>query len=290
MMICRYYTGMPLPVLPQECAAHADLHIAIKAAAAAGDILIREYASLQHIEDKGIGDLVSSVDRACDSAICTVLADARPHDAILTEELHSALSDDKNRLWIVDPLDGTAPFLFRMGSDIPCILIALRIEQHTELAVAFFPLTDEWFYAVRGAGAYKNGQKCSITARHTLRESWIEMNHYGDSSLETTAFAGLSKNLRSKNGARLVTVCSPNSGVALRLLDGESMRSAVIHDNNPAHPKQCAWDTVAIQLIIEESGGAMLNAKGERYDPFSPEMIIVGSESVCREIVERISG
>ncbi|MBP9773180.1 MAG: inositol monophosphatase [Candidatus Peribacteraceae bacterium] len=279
---------MILPVLPPHLTDHADLFIALKAAAAGGEIIAREYPNTQKVEAKGIGDLVSAVDREADSAIMTILQTHCPTDEVLSEELNPTNANRSKRLWIVDPLDGTAPFLFRLGENIPCVLIALQIEQVTTVGVAFFPLSNEWFYAVKDAGAYKDGQKTSLSPRTELAASWIEMNHYGDAALETDAFTQLSHQLRSKNGARLVTVCSPNSGVALRLLDGESLRSAVIHDNNPTNPKQCAWDTAAIQLIIEESGGTMVNAKGERYDPFKPEMIIVGSESVCREIVKII--
>lgn len=182
------------------------------------------------------------------------------------------------RIWIIDPLDSTTGSIFRAGIDIPSVLVALREDGVVKVGVIFFPLTGEYFYAVRGSGAYKNGVRIRIkTPVPSLREAWIDMNQYGDSSYETPAFEILRKRLRLPGGARLVTSLVPHSGIVARIVEGQKMISAVIHDNNPKKMKQAPWDVAAPQLFFEEAGGVFLNLEGRKYDPFNPELIIAAA-------------
>ena len=249
------------------------LGLAVRAAALAGT-LIRDAAQQTHqVEQKGVGDLVSEVDREADRLICGLLADASGLPT-LSEELNPQ-PPAANAFWIVDPLDGSGAFLVNAGPEYPSVLIALRERGETTLGVAYFPLNDEWFYAVRGRGAWHNGKRLVCDSDERLSEVWVELNQYGDGRLETDYFSELRTQLRSPAGARLVTSNVPHSGVALRIALQRNALAIAVHDNQPAHVKQACWDIAPVQIIMEEAGGVFLNPFGERTDPFAAEPVIV---------------
>lgn len=250
-----------------------SMSLACRAALEAGKLIRAGYGQLNEIEAKGVGDLVSQIDRDADQLIIQILR-SESSLPILSEELHSDVGCEDD-MWIVDPLDASSAFLMRAGRDYPAVLIALRSEAKTNLGVCHFPLTGEWFYAQRGRGAWRNGKRliCGETPR--LGRAWVEMNQYGDSSKETAYFAELKKRLRSAVGAQLVTTNVPNSGVALRIAESDCGLAAAIHDNQPGDVKQGPWDIAAPQIVLEEAGGVFLSPTGQPTDPFSAEPIIV---------------
>ena len=192
-------------------------------------------------------------------------------------------------MWIVDPLDASGAFLMQAGPEYPAVLVAKRVDGETALGVAYFPLTDDWYYAQRGRGAWKNGKRLICESADSLANVWVEMNQYGNAQWETPFFAELRQRLRSPEGARLVTSNVPNSGVALRIAASQNCLAAAVHDNNPEHVKQGPWDIAAPQIILEEAGGVFLSPDGNRTDPFAGEPVIVArSEALANQIIDLV--
>lgn len=267
-----------------------DMAVALQAAQKAGLILREGYGRLHQIEEKGVGDLVSRVDTDCDSAVQGVLKEARPNDDILSEELSSDTRDTGQRLWVVDPLDATAGFLFQAGENITSVMVALRERLETQLSIILFPMTGEWFYAQKGRGAFKNGQRLTTDeVTRDLRKAWVDMNHYGDEKYQTLAFAQLDRQLRSAEGARLVTRLVPHSGIVTKIIEQRQRIAAVVHDNNPQKVKQAPWDIVPAQLLLEEAGGVMVNLQNERIDPFKPEVIVAAGNREIAAAITRLA-
>lgn len=278
---------------------HPHLALAIEAAQVAGTIISRGYGSMQStdISTKGIGDYFSRIDTEAENAIIGILQAGDSASSILAEESAKGGDPSRSNQWIVDPLDGSAAFLFEAGKQLPSTLIAYRGEENVELGVMLFPLTGEGFCAVRGAGTFQiqtNGiehldtptklQTCPTL----LSKSWVDMNQYSDAALETHDFGQLRTLLRSSGGAGLVTSQVPHSGIAARIILGrEPMLGAVIHDNNPLKTKQEAWDVAVAQLMIEEAGGACLTLRATPYDFCTPEpFILANSPELALEIIE----
>lgn len=268
-----------------------DLLTAVRAADAAGRIIIDGAKTLAQgglegdIEQKAAGDLVSQVDIDADQAACGVLRE-NSDLPILSEELNCSL-EERDNLWIVDPLDASSAYLCQAGDQYPSVLVAQRRAGETTLGVVYFPLTGQWFYALKGRGAWVDGKRLVCDSSATLSKSWVEMNHYGDCRHETEFFASLQKQLRSNAGARLVTCGVPNSGVAMRIALGRSSLAAAVHDNNASSVKQAPWDIAAPQVILEEAGGVFLNPRGQRSDPFLAEPIIVArSHALAQSLIE----
>ncbi len=272
---------MPIPEVDHR-SFHPDLQIAMTAAQAAANEIRHELAgvTLSNVQVKGVGDFVTKADQLADAAICNNLRVTRPKYGIISEELHP---DAKavDRTWIIDPLDATSSVIFRTGNEMPSVMIALKEFGKTTLAVVTFPLTEEWFWAVSGKGAYKGAKRISVPESLQavrLNDAWIDMNQYGDAMLESVTFARLRKKLRSKDGAKLVTSLPPHSGVAVRIAEGARCPAAVIHDNHRDHVKQAIWDVEAPKLIIEEAGGSYSYVRSARpYDALQPGPIIAAA-------------
>jgi fructose-1,6-bisphosphatase/inositol monophosphatase family enzyme len=277
-----------LPIPDHGLSLGEDMTVALQAARSAGLVVREGYGALHEIAEKGVGDLVSRVDTDCDLVAQSVLKDARPNDTILSEELSSGTRDTGQRLWVIDPLDGTAGFLFQVGENIFSVMIALRERLETQLSVILFPMTGQWFYAQKGVGAFKDGQRLSTDhVSRDLSKAWIDMNHYGDAQYQTPAFSQLDRRLRSPGGARLVTRSVPHSGIIAKIIDQEQRLAAVVHDNSPLCVKQGPWDIIPAQLLLEEAGGVMLNLRNERINPFRPEVFVAAGN---REIATAITG
>jgi fructose-1,6-bisphosphatase/inositol monophosphatase family enzyme len=265
---------------------HADLQVAIQAAKEAGEIICRGYSQRCKCDAKGIGDLVCSIDKEADAAILARLRTHFPEDSVCSEELNPDVKCRSGRVWIVDPLDGTAGFLFHAGKQIPAVLVALQEEGVTRVGVVYIPVTDELFYAVQGQGAYKGDTPLNVkSVPQTLSAAWVDMNQYGDASFESEPFRLLRDRLRMKGGACIVTTSMPHSGSAMRVLECETDLAVVIHDNNSSNVKQAAWDVAAPQLIVQEAGGGFWNMKGETYDPFAAEPFIVAAS---KELADQV--
>lgn len=253
------------------------MKLAAQAAFRAGEIIRTGYDQLHEVEAKGIGDLVSDIDRKADAEALQILVNDERSRPILSEELSPEISDDVNDFWIVDPLDGTSAFLFKTGTHFSSVIIALREQNETELGLVYFPCTGEWFYAQKGQGAFVNGQPLRSDQKSTLAGGWVELNQYSDCRYETDSFRKLRDKLRTADGAALVTQNAPYSGVAQRIADPKTLLVAAIHDNHSKNVKQAPWDIAGPQRILEEAGGVCLNLNGDRVDPFVAETFCVAA-------------
>ena len=264
----------------------SSLHLAARAAFAAGQIIKEGYQLVHQVEVKNVGDLVSKVDFDADRAATTILQKDPSGLTIVSEELNPNAKDEQQDMWIVDPLDGTTAYLQKAGPQFPSVLIAKRLNGQTKLGITYFPLSDEWFYAIQGQGAWKNGEPLNIEQREfRLEESWVEMNQYGNHEFETPFFQAARVALRSTNGARIVTSTFPHAGVAMRIAEQQTGLCVAIHDNNPDSLKQGPWDIAANQLIFEEAGGVFLNPEGHRTSLFKAEPIVIAPN---RDLAQKV--
>ena len=107
-----------------------EIQVARQAAREAGIVLKRLFGQVSQIEKKGEIDLVTEADLQAEKIILDIIARQFPQDSILAEEAgeFNHLSD---RLWIVDPLDGTTNFAHRF----PVFAISIALEIENELVL-----------------------------------------------------------------------------------------------------------------------------------------------------------
>src|SRR5215207_5065946 len=105
------------------------------------------------IETKGLQDLVSETDRACEDEIVSALNRMFPGDAFLGEE-RGPQNAGGDLAWVIDPIDGTANFL--RGIPLWCVSLGLVFWNLPILGIIYNPETDELYAAKRGSGATLN--------------------------------------------------------------------------------------------------------------------------------------
>jgi fructose-1,6-bisphosphatase/inositol monophosphatase family enzyme len=109
---------------------------------------------------KGRQDYLTATDGAVEQFVREQIEKRFPGDKVLGEE--GGGSVDGTRLWIVDPIDGTANF----ARQIPhyCISLGLMVDGRLEAGALYEPMHDELFIAERGQGAWLNGNACRSAA------------------------------------------------------------------------------------------------------------------------------
>jgi myo-inositol-1(or 4)-monophosphatase len=127
----------------------------------------RDLSALTILE-KGTQDLVSEADRQTEAAIKTAIAEAFPQDGFVGEESGSERLEPGRGVWVVDPIDGTQPFL--LGLPTWCISIAFVVDGEIEFGLVTNPATDDVYAARRGAGATRNGRPIQVRSAASLTE------------------------------------------------------------------------------------------------------------------------
>lgn len=236
------------------------LATAVEAARAAGAVAlghVHDLASLT-IEHKGEQDLVSEADRQSEDTIRTILKRAFPDDAFVGEESGAEPIAPDQGAWVVDPIDGTQPFL--LGLPTWCVSIAYVRDGRVQVGVVLNPATDDLYTARRGAGATWNGRPMHVRNATSLAEGLTGM---GCSARTTPAEIGLiAESLRARGGMyhRIGSGALSLAYVAAGHLIGY------------LEPYMNAWDCLAAILLVEESGG--------RVSPFLHDHGITGGGSI----------
>jgi myo-inositol-1(or 4)-monophosphatase len=141
----------------------AELRLAMDAARAAAE-LISSRTGADRVREKGRADLVTEVDEAVERLVTERIRAHFPDDAVVGEELSSA-AVSSGRRWIVDPVDGTTNFVH--GHPFVCVSIAFADDEGPAAGVIHAPFLREVFHAVRGGGAFLNGEPIRVSAVDT---------------------------------------------------------------------------------------------------------------------------
>ncbi len=147
-----------------------ELDLAMKAAREAGALLKNNFGKQQDVRYKGRIDLVTEMDHRSEELIIGRLGAAFPGDAFLAEE-RGRDSSKSDRVWIIDPLDGTVNY----AHEYPVFSVSIALQAAGELVVGavYNPLLDEMHAARRGGGAMLNGQKRRVTEVDTLERAML---------------------------------------------------------------------------------------------------------------------
>ena len=158
-----------------------ELEQAMSAAREAGALLRENFGTQQDVRYKGRIDLVTEMDHRSEELILGRLGAAFPGDAFLAEERGRDTSTSE-RVWIIDPLDGTVNY----AHEYPVFSVSIALEAAGELVVGavYNPLLDEMYAARRGGGATLNGRRRRITEVDSLERALLATGFAYDVSTE----------------------------------------------------------------------------------------------------------
>ncbi len=230
---------------------HPYLDLAFEAATAAGKILRDSFRKKVAVQTKSAANFVSEVDLQAETTIARILSEAYPTHEILGEEgVHVSKTSDQ--LWVVDPLDGTSNYLH----GIPQFAVSIGyVENGAQvLGLVYNPMSDDWFAAVRGQGAYYNNERMSVSAETQLDETMIAVGFYYDRGriMEATLAAIADLFRKQIHGVRRFGAAALDLAQVARGDYGAFMEF-----------KLSPWDHAAGGLMIREAGGQITDCAGQ---------------------------
>jgi histidinol-phosphatase len=219
-----------------------DLQLAFDVADQAGLLALEHFRTGLEVTPKIDGSPVTEADRAVERLLLAMLGAARPDDAFLGEEF--GRRGDASRVWILDPIDGTAFFV----RDDPNwrIHLALQVEGVVELAVVTSPALGRRWWATRGGGAFEGSWPTSDAEPRRLSVSSV-------STVEESAIAAIESPSRDRlpEGGRQAPT-SPLHVVDLVRGDLDVFLAE----------RYFVWDHAPWILIVQEAGGRFTDPTG----------------------------
>jgi myo-inositol-1(or 4)-monophosphatase len=235
------------------------LAVACEAVLRAGAIQKARYGAELQVAHKGVIDIVTEVDRACEEAVLQVLRRSFPGHDVVTEE-QEIERHGRSHVWFVDPLDGTVNYAH--AYPFFCVSVGLMIEGRRAVGAIYDPVKDELFSAARGEGARLNGRVLHVGRRERLIDALLvtgfpyDLRDHLDARLRHfIRFMGEAQAVR-RDGAAALDLAYLAAG----RIDGfweERLKP---------------WDVVAGSLMVEEAGGVVSrfdgSPLGEKVDEY----------------------
>lgn len=254
----------------------------------AGEVLQSYYGKRQDITYKGGVNLLTEADLSAEKVIIERILSSFPDHSILTEEAGSIRAGSEY-CWIIDPLDGTTNF----AHGLPIFAVAIAFGKSNTpdpptstvtpsrrmdvtppirqgllnleilIGAVLDPLRQELFFASAGQGAYRNGERISVSGIEELDKSLLatgfpyDIRESDENNLDYfSLFAVRAQAVRRAGAATLdlaYLACGRFDGFwELKL-----------------HP----WDVAAPSLIISEAGGQLSDFSGAPFSILKQETL-----------------
>ncbi|MDE6696528.1 MAG: inositol monophosphatase [Muribaculaceae bacterium] len=236
---------------------HHELKPYIEAAFAmaeeAGNIHMRYFRTrdLQQSTKLNDSDVVTIADKESESAILRYIHSHFPDHGIISEE-SGRDHETREWRWVIDPLDGTTNF--SMGLPPFCVSIALEHDKEAVIGVVYAPYLQECFYAVKGAGAWLNGNPIHCSDKTEISKAVVatgmpyDRNDNSDNNLaEISRMAFRVRGIR-RMGSAAIDLCYTAAGFLDAYWELNLNR----------------WDVAAGQLIATEAGAIVESIRANR--------------------------
>lgn len=256
----------------------AELALAAQLADAARPIALQHFRTGLRGDAKPAQefDPVTEADRAIESSIRALLAEARPADGVLGEEQAETLSQS-GRMWVVDPIDGTRAFI--AGLPTWCVLIALSGPDGPILSVIDQPFTGERFSGVAGLAAWLD----HAGARQTLRTRQ-SVDRIEDAIVSTT-----DPGLFADDEANCFSEIAQAAKVRRYGLDAYAYAALATGGVDLVIESGLkAWDVGALIPVVSGAGGVITNWRGEPAHE-GGQLVAAASAELHAQALEKLS-
>ena len=238
------------------------LNIMLKASEKASKVIIRDFGEVENLQvaKKGPRDFVTKTDKRVEEILIEELTKVKKNYSFLTEESGKIEKKDRDKIWIIDPIDGTTNFLH--GIPHFAISIALKIDNEIISALIHDPIKNEIFFAEKNNGAYFNNHRIRVSNKNDIEDCLFSSDQHGLKVI----FPSL--NMRS-TGCSALDLAYVGSG----RLDGFF------------HNKINLWDVAAGILIVQEAGGTVNDYS--KYDDNNID-IRAASSSIYNKMMKKL--
>lgn len=197
------------------------------------------------VEFKADESPVTQADKGVEAVVRAYLGEHFPEDGIFGEE-EGFDGQDCDRVWIVDPIDGTRSFL--SGHPLFGFLLGLLVKGEPVLGLIGMPALDECLLGVRGQGVTLNGQPVTASDQTRLDQAVFFVNEgdkiYRDHPVLFDRLMGAGQT------RRLAYDCYPHALLAMGHVD-----AVIDYDLQP-------YDYLPVATVIEEAGGVITDWQG----------------------------
>lgn len=246
---------------------HVFLNFAIKAALNAGNEILKIYETNFSVEIKNDNTPVTIADKKASETIINTLRHLEI--PIISEEetlCDYLIRKNWDRLWLIDPLDGTKEFVKRSGEFT--VNIALIENKKPVIGVIYSPVFKDMYYAAKGIGGYKISEESLNEEIDKNQTNFIESVLSQSEKLPNQALP--------KKYTVVASRSHLNRDINKHLEKLKNIFGEVDMINVGSSIKQCwiaegkaheylrlgttmEWDTAAGQCIIEQSGGQIID-------------------------------
>jgi 3'(2'), 5'-bisphosphate nucleotidase len=260
-----------------------EIEVATELGRAAGAILLAHYHSPFLVEQKVNALLemeeVTAADREANDLIVRRLAQEFPGDGILAEE--SVDTDErlnKERVWLIDPMDGTKNFVQRDGDF--AVQIGLAVGGAAVLGVVYQPTRDVLYRAVKGEGSWresggKQAERMQVSNKTDPAEMVLASSRsHRSPRMERVvdSFGFRFETRRGSVGVKVGLIAEQEADLYLHLSPGTKQ-----------------WDTCAPEIVLTEAGGRLTDLFGKPLCYNAPRIDnrngVVATNSAAHQLV-----
>uniref|UniRef100_T1IJ34 Inositol-1-monophosphatase n=1 Tax=Strigamia maritima TaxID=126957 RepID=T1IJ34_STRMM len=264
------------------------LTVAVDLAKKAGEICRDGAAVLKSAETKEIHtkstpiDLVTEYDRKVEEFLFNELRKKFPHHKFIGEETASDMQKvelTSDATWVIDPIDGTMNFVHSFPYS--AISIGFMLNKKLEVGLVYHFANGDTYTALRGKGAYLNGEKMEVSHQEDFAQALIgsELGSHRDMAIVRTFLQNFEKVQSATHGYyanKIIQKLNIKQIInrRLRLLGSAALNMCqVARGSFDAYYEFGIhiWDIAAGTLIVQEAGGIVIDPSGEPIDLWREE-------------------
>ena len=242
--------------------------LAAEAAVAVGDAIVVDDTAIV-TRKRGRANFATAADHAAEREIISRLS----HDSsipVLAEESARKGLAELERLWVVDPIDGTLNF--SRGLPFYCVLIGYVEDGKARAGAVHAPRTGETFVASEGAGATRNGAPIEVSRVTRLPQAFaVASLGFGETKKKTSRFTTLNATC-----ARLRVIGSAGLEIAYLAMGRFDLF---------VHEALSPWDVAAPALIAREAGAAVLSLKTGKDAAWNERQVVIANPRLAKDAV-----
>lgn len=253
------------------------LELLIRTVRMAGQILLKNFRKRpsNFIIKSGKANFRTEVDLLIENFLRQQLTSMFPDVPVFGEETENKNGNgvqQEDLYFLVDPLDGTLNYL--CGLPIFCVALALLHRGQPQIGVVYAPALKEMFWAVRGHGAFCNGQKIIVHKSRPISQALVATGWPYQVEAQFWAEKALARVQRAVGETRILgSAALAMCYVAASVLD--------VYWEIGLEP----WDIAAGWLIVEEAGGWVSDVNGDKFNLLSGRVLAATEKKIGEEIV-----
>lgn len=220
----------------------------------AAKIILDIYDKDFQVEYKPGDEPVTIADKQADDYIVESLKAQFPKDQILTEENGFYKPENhSNRLWVIDPIDGTREFIGKTGEF--SIQVGLAVDGDLSLGIIYQPTKKALFLGAKGEGCWQ-----SIDGGPWSRLAMAKAGYENLTIAVSRSFPCPTGRLVHETLGGTGQISRGGVGLKLMAIANHEAHYYINHSN-----KTKAWDSAAPELLFKEAGGVMSDLTGKAF-------------------------